>query len=786
MERVAGEARIAIRAIRRRPGVTALAVLSLAIAIGFGTAGFSVVDAMFLRDAPVREPGTLARVYVTTAEQRPDQLTWVEYEALASQAHATQDLIAEDRQDPPVRLPDREDFPITAEVSDNYFDVLGVRAARGAVFHAGAGRDATLVITDHYWREALGGDPAIIGRWLPVGPGQLRVIGVLPPHFRGKDRGLAVDLFVPVQTAAGALRSVSLSDIYRTDFALLARLRPNVTINQAREEVDGILRQLERAGQEPARSRHASMVPFQDTQLAVKLLFLAILMLLIGIAAANLANLRLVENESRRQETGIRLALGAGPVQLARTHIAEALLLTGAGTAVGIVIASRLVGVVSELLTAGRNYLDYGIRLDIRTLAFTSLALITVTMVSSLIPLRETWKRRLMPLHGSRQMRSSRWLNGLVIAQMSVVTGVSCPAALLWRSLEKVSAIRPAMDPDRELLMIEGFWPNRAAALGRTEPLAQRLSGLPGIGGVAWARRALLSGSGGGAAARVEMPGQPVFASHYNQVSANYFAVTGARVLAGRTIQESDSADATRVVMVNAAFGRRFFPGANAVSSWVKIDGKDRQIVGIVEDGPTIHLREPLAPYMYFPFAQAPSEQVTFFAETSKDPGLMADAARTILRGGDRNFTIVEMRTMGEHMREARSDELLAANLAGSLAIVGLLLAAAGLFGVTQFAVARRTAEFGVRAALGANPFSLLAHVLGAAGKQLGLAIPIGWLLAFMGRHALEHLLYGVAANDTPTFLISGFAVAVIGITAAVYPAWRAARIDPMAALRHE
>lgn len=786
MDRAVGEVRIAIRAIRRRPAVTALAVISLAVAIGFGTAGFSVVDAMFLRDAPVREPGTLAHLYVTTAEQRPDQLTWIEYQALVSRAHSFQDIIAEDREGPPVRLPDREDFPVTAGVSDNYFDVLGVRAARGDVFHTGTGRDATLVITDHYWREALGSDPAIIGHWLPVGPGQLRVIGVLPPHFRGKDRGLAVDLFVPVQAAAGVLRSVRLSDIHRTDFELLARLRPNRTIEQAREEADSILRQLDRGGQEPTRSRHANLGPFEDTQPAVKLLFMAILVLLIGIAAANLANLRLVENESRRQETGIRLALGAGPAQLARGHAAEALLLTVAGTVVGIVIASRLVGAVSELLTSGRNYLDYGIRLDTRTLAFTSLALIAVTLVSSLIPLREAWTRRVVPLHGSRQMRSSRWLSGLVIAQMSVVTGVSCSAALLWRSLENVSAIRPAMDPDRKLLMIEGFWRDRATALGRTQPIAHGLSGLPGVFGVAWARRALLSGSGGGSAARVEMPGQRVFASHYNQVSANYFSITGARVLAGRTIQESDNADSTRVVMVNAAFGRRFFPGANAVGSWVKIDGKDRQIVGMVEDGPTIHLREPLAPYVYFPFAQAPSEQVTFFVETSKEPGLIAHAARDILRRGDRSFTIVEMRTMGQHMREARSDELLAANLAGSLAIVGLLLAAAGLFGVTQFAVARRTAEFGVRAVLGANPISLLAHVLRTAGKQVGIAIPIGWSLALTARHALEHLLYGVAANDTPTFLVAGFAVAVIGITAAVYPAWRAARIDPMTALRHE
>lgn len=158
----------------RKPGVTALALLSLALAIGFSTAGFSVLDAYLLRDAPFRDPKSLAEIYAMTREQRPDELSWAEYQALAAQAHSFTDVIAEDRQSPVVKLPDRDDFPITAEVSDNYFDALGVRAAQGDVFHTGQGRDQTVVISDHYWRSALGSDPAIIGRSLEVGRTQLR------------------------------------------------------------------------------------------------------------------------------------------------------------------------------------------------------------------------------------------------------------------------------------------------------------------------------------------------------------------------------------------------------------------------------------------------------------------------------------------------------------------------------------------------------------------------------------------------------------------------------------
>ena len=774
----------AARALRRKPGITALAVVSLAVAIAFSTAGFSVLDATMLRNAPVRDPATLAELYVMTAEQRPDQLTWTEYQALAAQAHSFQDIIAEDRQGPPVRLPDRDDFPITAEVSDNYFDVLGVRAALGEVFHRGTGRDQTLVITDQYWKQALNGDPAVIGRTLPVGPAQLRIIGILPPGFRGKDRGLAVDLFAPVQTAAGALQSVRFSDMRRTDFELLARLRPHVTLNQARTEADAILRGLERDGREPGRARRAGLQEFQQKP-AGRLVFLAILVLLIVIAAANIANLRLVENENRRQETGIRLALGAGPAQLARTHLAEALLFTAAGTAIGIPIALWLIRLASVLLSAGFSERDYGVRVDLRTLAFSALALVLLALISSLIPLREAWKSRVLPLQSTRMTRPSHWLGWLVIAQMSVVTGAACSAALLWRSLQNVSAIRPAMDPDRQLLLVEGYWPDPQTAAG-TGALASRLAALPDVESVAWARRALLSGSGGGAAISVEIPGQPPFFTRYNQVSPTYFATTGARILAGRGVSQSDGAGSALVVMVNTSFVRHILPGREPLGSWVKIGGKDRQIVGVVEDGPTIHLKEPPAPYLYFPFAQFPAGGITFFVNTARDPGRVADSARAVLRSSDRAFTIVEMTTLRQHMREARSEELLAADLAGTLALVGLLLATAGLFGVTQFAVARRTPEFGVRLALGARGSNLLAQVLRGAAKQVLIAIPLGWVLAYLARHALEHLLYGIAPEDASTFIVASASVAAIGCAAALYPASRAARIDPMAALRHQ
>jgi putative ABC transport system permease protein len=777
--------RPALRSLARKPGVTTLAVASLGLAIGFSTAAFSVLDAYSLRDLPVREPRQLQWIYVLTRENRPDILSWTEYQSLAGRSRSFTAIVAQDREMPRVKLPGRDDFPITANVSANYFDALGVKAAMGDVFH-GREDDGVVVVSHRYWTQALRSDSNIIGSLLEIGRAQARVIGVLPPGFTGAARGIAVDLFLPPQTWLPA------NDPPYGRFEVLGRLRPAVSPEQARAELNAILRQLDKDGLSAGPERKPALEDFTDKSLTAKLesnaILLAAMVLLILVAAANLANLRLVDNEGRRRETAIRLAIGAGRWHLARRHLTETLLVAGAGTAAGLLLAVWLMRAAAGLLYAGKTYVDYGIRLDTRGFLFSAAALLTVALIGALIPLSEAWRRQIAPgLLGLRITASSRWLAALVIAQMALVTGVTCSAGLLWRSLQNIAAIRPAMDPDRKLLLLNGEWQaSPGEVLARTGTLAGHIAGLPGVREVAWARRALLSGSGGGAAIGLELPGQPKFSFRYDQVSPSYFSATGARILSGRAFRESDGPDSTPVVMVNAAFLRRFFPGADPSGKWIRVAGRDREIVGVVEDGPTIHLRETIEPYFYFPFAQMPSERVTFFVESGRDPGDLAGPIRSIIRSSDRAFTILGEVTMAQHMRGARASELLAAQVTGGLAAAGLLLAAAGLFGVSLFAVARRTPEFGVRVAMGATPARLAAHVLREAAVRIAIALPLGWALAYIGRHALEKLLYGVAPDDPRTFVTAGLVVVAVGCIAALHPALRAARIDPTAALRHD
>jgi putative ABC transport system permease protein len=513
-----------------------------------------------------------------------------------------------------------------------------------------------------------------------------------------------------------------------------------------------------------------------------------VVVLLVLIAAANLANLRLVENEGRRHETAIRLALGAGRTELARQHLTETLLLAGGGTAAGLVLARWLTGVAAALFYGGQTIVDYGIRLDGRAFLFSSAALLAVALVGAAIPLADAWRRRAVPaIHGSRATRPSRWLGALLVMQMALVTGVVCSAGLLWRSLDKLSQIRPAMDPDRSMLLVNGAYDrNGAEANVRATALAGAIARVPGVEDVAWARRAMLSGSGGGAVTDVEIAGQPKLSFPYNQVSPGYFSATGARVLSGRAFTEGDGPDATLVVMVNSLFARRFFGPRDPLGAWIKVGGKDRQIVAVVENGPHNHLRETPTPYLYFPFAQLPVPYLTWMIHTRQDPGDMAAPLRGFIGSADPEFTLLGTRTFREHMREARSDQEVGVQIAGSLAGVGLLLAAAGLFGVTLFAVARRTPEFGVRAAMGASPWRLARQVLREAGLRVAIALPLGWLLAYAGKRAIGKLLFGVAPDDPWTFAAASALVALVACAAALDPALRAARVDPMTALRHE
>jgi predicted permease len=787
---------LAWRKVVRRPGAAVLAVLSLALAIGFSTAAFSVVDAYYWRAMPLAEPERLAHAGVRNREGRYDEFSWPEFQAIQQQTGVLAGMVVQDRVGPTVKLPDRDDFPITAGVSDNFFDVLGVQAALGQVFHANRGADGEVVLSDRYWKSAFGGDPNICGRTISVGGAALRIMGIAPPGFQGTVRGVAGDLFVPHQTFFGGLHLGSAADTKGAYYEGIIRLKPGVSLDAARRQMDSALRQVEAAGMAPDKGRSATAESYthpEGPQTATPGdIFPWIVALVLAIAAANFANLRLIENQMHRRETGIRLAIGAGRAALLRQHLSESLLLAGSATGIGLLLAAWLIELAPSLLYAGQRYREYFIRLDARVFAFSAGVMLLVAAVGTMVPLRDVWRVGVMPaLHAAASRSASRWLTGLVMLQVAMITAVAYAAGLLWSSLQNVAAIRPAMDPDRKILLIQGGWYVEGPVAGRTERLAAELGSLPRVESVAWCRRVMLAGSGGGMRTAFERPGQPKLTFRYTQVSPNYFAVTGARVLRGRTFSQGDGPDSALVVMVSEAFVRSFlgtsFLGTqDALSAWVRIGGKDRQIVGIVEDGPSENLKEKIEPFVYFPFAQRPAGDMTFLLQTAGDPGRITAAARERIRKSDAAYSVFQFQTLAQYLRGQREDEELAADVSGGLALLCLVLAAAGLFGVTLYAVTRRMREFGVRVALGATPALLRRQVIREA---LAMALPgvgLGCGLALACDRFLESRLYGVMPGATWTLAAAGLLVTAVAVAASLAPARRAAHADPMEALRVE
>jgi predicted permease len=782
---------LAWRKLVRRPGAALLAIVSLALAIGFSTAAFSVVDAYYWRALPVKDPGRLAYAMVRDREGRMDGINWAEFETVQQQARTLDGIVVQNRQGPVVKLPGRDDFPITAGVSDNFFDVLGVQAAMGRVFHANTGADGQLVLTDRYWKTAFGGDAAICGRTIAVGRAALTVVGVLPPGFSGTMRGVAVDLFVPHQVMFGSLQMGSPADPKDTQFEPLIRMKPGVTLETARRDIDQVLRRREAAGLAPEPGRTAAVFSFTRPEVKPETtpgdVFPWIVLLVLAIAAANFAGLRLIENQARRRETGVRLALGAGRAALLRQHLSESLLLAGAGTALGLLLAAWLIDFAPALLYAGQRYSEYYIRLDARVFAFSAGAMLLVAAIGALIPLRDVWKVGVMPaLQAVSSPSANRWLAALVVVQMALITAVADSAGLLWRSLENVAAVRPAMDPDRNLLIVAGFWNTSGPLTTRSDRLAGELNALPGVVRVAYCRRVMLSGSGGGQRTAFERSGQPRLTFRYNQVSPGYFATTGARVLRGRTFSEGDGPDATLVAMVSEAFVRKLLPTQEPLGAWVRLGGKDRQIIGIVEDGPSEYLKEAIEPFVYFPFAQQPSGGVTYFLETARDAGRITAPVRERIRQADAAFLASDFLTLSQHMRRQRNEEELAADISGGMALLCMVLAAAGLFGVTLYAVGRRRREFGIRVAMGATPALLARQVIREALRLALAGVALGCGLALAGQRLLRGLLYGVNPWNLWMLAATVALVALLALVAAAIPARRAAQADPIAALRVE
>jgi len=788
------DVRTALRVLAKSRGATALSTLSIALGIGLTAGTFSIADALLLRPFPLERPTEVLYAMSRSDDGQAVPYGWPDYEDMVQAAKGLADLAAYQRRGVMLAAGEDTENVLTHAVTLNYFRFLGVQAALGrASVEESEGRPAA-VLGHRLWQRRFGGDPQVVGKTILLNQKAFLVTGVMPAEFTGLVRGVATDIWVSIEAWFEVLGRRYERQERMGQFEIVARLKPGVSAERAAAQLDAAIRG-------PGKHKpltasvagtllEAQFAPGWRDNLMVGGGMLLMLGLVLFVACANVAQLRLAQAESRKRELGIRMALGAGAWRLTRQLLVETGLVSLVGVGLGVLLARFLMGKASEFLSAGSVSIDYGIRLDYRVLSFTLAVGLLSVLLAGLAPARHAVRLDLVEVLKSEQgatgARRAWQKKALIVGQLAVTVALFGTAVLFLVSLRNAMAVRPGFEPGKRLLVLRVGPGWKSQTVMWCEQACERLAGLPGVRGATFARRLPLSGSGGGATVRVELPGQAPLAVGFNNVGGNYFSLMGTRLAAGRGIDANDRLGGPPAVVVSQSFARRMFAQRTALGQWITVAGQLRQVAGVAEDGPSNSLHEDPEPYLYFPFAQMPSGDITLMVETAGEPAALAQAARQELNRFDARVTLYSMTTLGQHMDRALSRDRMMAALAAGLGLFGLLLTAAGLFGVIQYAVNRRTREFGLRAALGAPPAAIRWMVLAGSARLAAWGIPIGLILLAASARYFRSMVLGVSPLDPLLYLASATAAIAVALAAAWLPAHRATRADPMTALRYE
>jgi predicted permease len=755
---------------------------------------FSVGDAMLLRPMAFHQPDKLLMATSLGDDGRPLMYGWPDCLDMAAAGRDVAEFAAYQRRGLSLAAGDETESVLASPVTPNYFSLLGVRAMLGrASVDAEAGRPRA-VLGYRLWQRRFGGDPNLAGKTILADGEAFVVAAVMPEEFTGLARGVTTDVWVSTDAWFTVLGRRGDQRSRSGQFEIVARLRPGVTAQRAAAQLDAAIRGAGKHKPAPAGTTgtvlEAEFAPSRTESLTYGGGLLLALALVLFVACANVAQLRLAQAESRKKELGVRMALGAGGWRVVRQLLVETGLVTFIGAGLGVLLAQVLMEKAAQFLSAGRVFVDYGIRMDYRVLTFTLLAVMLSVLFSGLAPARHAVK-----LNVSQVLKSEQGATGarggwhkklLVVGQVAVSIALFGTAAMFLASLRNAAAVHPGLDPRKKLFVMTVGRGVRIDRATWCEQACARLAGIAGVRGATFARRLPLSGSGGGMTARVEIPGQAPLGVALNNVGGNYFALMGTRVVAGRGVDINDRAGSALVAVVSQAFARQVFPDRNPIGEWLRIDGHMRQVVGVAEDGPSNHLHENPRPFVWMPYSQAPSDDITLMVETAGEPETLARAIRAELKRYDPLVSIYPSQTLKQQMDEALSQDRMMASATSGLGIFGVLLTAAGLFGVLQYAVSRRTRELGLRMALGARPAEIQRMILGESLRIAAWGVPIGLILLGGAGWGVRSWLLGITPLNPLVYLVSAAAVLALTVMAAWLPAVRATQVDPMAALRSD
>jgi predicted permease len=822
--------RYGLRQLRRNPGFAAVAVITLALGIGANTAIFSVVNAVLLRSMPVRKPGELVLLYARSGTGRhsggPVVGRWnlVSYDAFqyfARNGRSFQGLAAfrsgtdaVEVRWPGVASHGQAERAVSHLVSGNYLDVMGVSSLSGRVLEpsddAQSARPVAVISYD-YWVRRLNRNPQTVGRSVDLNGTSFTIVGVAPPEFFGErmyDR--PPDFWVPLTFQPQITQRKSYltrQDEYWLNF--IGRLKPGITLAQAQAALDVQLREflVAQAGarpskrdQEAIKQAYIELSPggrgishLRDQYSKPLHILLAIVALLLLVACANVANLLLSRSAARQKEISTRLVVGATRPRLVRQMLTESVLLAIFGAGAGLLLANWGVHVLSSLLS---HELVLDVTADPAILAFTlSVALLTGLAfgLAPALQMSRTDLNEAVKAGTSRVGRPrSRLTSGLVVLQVAVSVTLLAAAGLLARSLSNLEDQDLGFNRNNVLLVqtdprLAGVNESDLDSLYRQ--LLDRLNTLPGVKSATIAYYSPLSGESWHTGITVEAYTR--HGTNINPVAPGYFATLGIPVILGRPIQPQDTAKSPPVAVVNQAFADRFFHGQDPVGRrfWIGNDksAPSEEIIGLVGNARYHSPSESAQPFVFVPLSQMPD----YFAgnieiRTAGDAAAASAEIRRAIHEVDSDLPIVSVETLRRQIYDRQDQPRLVAELSILFGLFGLVLASVGLYGIISSSATRRTREIGIRMALGARKEDVLGMVIAQGLKLALIGVGVGIVCAAGVTRLLSSLLYGVKPTDALTFIGASILLAVAATLASYIPARRAAKVDPMVALRHE
>ncbi len=808
MKRLAEDLRYGFRMLLKNPGFTLVAVLTLALATGASSTIFSAVNAVLLRNLPYADPNRLVLLW---GEQRQrgiarDQVCYPDVEEWLRENQVFEDLAAYTGAWMPVLSgPSGVEQLGGARVSGRFFRVMKTQALVGRTFLPGEqlehGGDVA-VLSYGLWERSFGKDPSIVGGKINLDGKPYTVIGVLPRDFRSLPVRLVhrnSDIYRPL--------SRDFSDEIRNGRHLraIARLKPGVKLSQAQQEMTVIARRLELAYPDENLGHgvrvvdmHADLV--ESIKPALLILQACVLMTLL-IACANVANLLLAQSPARRREMAIRQALGANRSQLVRQKLTESLLLGALGGAAGLLLAFWCVPVVQSL---GARTLPELAQVDIdwRVVGFCAALSLLTGVLFGLVPAFELSGVNPSAALGGGIGGSGAALAGrsgrraLVIAETAVAVMLLVCAGLLVNSFVRLRHVDPGFDP-RNTLAVDIPMPSARYPDGNTRAalvasLLEKVRQLPGVASTSVV--SVLPESSNFDRAYLEIAGR-VFppaarpAPDRYEVSPDYFRTMSIPLVRGRLFEEGDDRDRPQAALINQTAARRLWASEDPIGRQVRMGGESapwRTIVGIVGDVYQYGLDSQKTMQIYLPYRQSPVAGVTLLVRGLQDPRLLTPGIRATVASLDRELPVASVSTMDEILADSVAGRRFSMILLAALGASAMVLAAIGIYGVTAYSVAQRTAEFGVRMALGAQERSVIGMVMQqnlawiAAGTAIGLAVASSFT------RFLSSLLFGVSPYDPATFAAASMTLALVALAASYVPARRATRADPMTALRNQ